>query len=168
MSLSVLPDAITGFALVLTEAYERTARIAVLDRAIVMYEWLVDQPATRSAGRCQALGVCLVKRFGYAYGRFDLERALPLLAEVADGMTASADCARVLGLTPGDQVRRVDRLFAVDGALRLTAGGFPDCPALFAKWVTRTVQGRLERGVDRVRRGDPRPPARPHARSRVR
>jgi tetratricopeptide (TPR) repeat protein len=88
--------AISGFALVLTETYDRTARITMLDYAITMYEWLVDQPMTRTAERCQGLGVCLVKRFVHADSRFDLERGLRLLGEAASGMTVPADRAAAL------------------------------------------------------------------------
>ncbi|MET7400907.1 GntR family transcriptional regulator [Dactylosporangium sp. NPDC005572] len=56
----------------------------------------------------------------------------PALQDASVSRTACPDdCAKVLGLTPGDQVWRVDRLFAVDGVaaawirdhLPLTVGG---------------------------------------------
>jgi tetratricopeptide (TPR) repeat protein len=85
--------ATAGFAVVLIEIYERTARIAVIDRAIAIYRHLVDDPATRTAGRCQALGVCLMRRFTHTDRRNDLEAALRLLAEAADGFSGPFDQA---------------------------------------------------------------------------
>jgi tetratricopeptide (TPR) repeat protein len=81
------------FAVVLIEIYERTARISVIDHAIAVYRHLLDDPATRTAERCQALGVCLMRRYTHTDRLDDLDAALRLLAEAAAALTGPADRA---------------------------------------------------------------------------